>query len=112
MSLNHFSDQLEKLRRMNRHRELVPRVADGVHLIEADGRRLINFGSNDYLGLAAARTLRQKAAGSMASPLVCGWTDQHQRLAETLAELESTESACLFPSGFAACSGTRRDPCP
>jgi 8-amino-7-oxononanoate synthase len=37
---------------------------------------------------------------------VCGWTQLHQRLAEIIADFESTESAVLFPTGLAACSGT------
>ena len=106
MSLDHLADRLTKLGEMNRRRELVPRIIHGARLIQPDGRQLINFGANDYLGLAAERSLPHNATGSMASALVCGWTDQHQRLAEMLAEFESTESACLFPTGFAACSGT------
>ena len=106
MSLKRFSDRLDALDKSNRLRRLVPRSIDGIRLIQPDGRELINFGSNDYLGLAAERSLKQDATGSMASALVCGWTNQHQRLADMLANLESTESACLFPTGFAACSGT------
>ena len=44
--------------------------------------------------------------GSTASALVCGWTDLHEQLANRIATLESTEAAVLFPSGYAACSGT------
>ena len=44
--------------------------------------------------------------GSGASPLVCGWTDSHQDLPRSIAAFESTEAAVLFPSGYAACSGT------
>ncbi len=88
----------------------MPRVARGIRLIESDGRELINFGGNDYLGLAAegqaSATATATATGSAASALVCGWTAQHQHLADRIAQLESTESAVIFPSGFAACSGT------
>ncbi len=102
-----FLDQrLGELRRDNRLRRLVRRVADGVRLIESSGRELINFGSNDYLGLAAQRRVSPVPTGSMSSALVCGWTDQHQQLADKIARFESTESALLFPTGFAACQGT------
>tara|TARA_R110002049_G_scaffold4601_4_gene31933 strand:+ start:182544 stop:183686 length:1143 start_codon:yes stop_codon:yes gene_type:complete len=104
--VNRFAKHLRSLEQMNRRRELVPRVVDGIHLVQPDGRRLINFGSNDYLGFAAQRSSPQVATGSMASALVCGWSDQHQCLVDRLAELETTESVCLFPTGFAACSGT------
>jgi 8-amino-7-oxononanoate synthase len=98
--------QLDQLGDSQRLRRLVPRRVEGVSLIDADGRRLLNFGGNDYLGLAAEGHQPHPHAGSGASPLVCGWTEAHQRLADRIADFESTESAVLFPSGFAACSGT------
>jgi 8-amino-7-oxononanoate synthase len=78
------------------------------------GRELINFGSNDYLALAAdgrlrqaaIRTIREEGWGSGASPLICGHAAAHQRLAERLAAFEASEAALLFSSGFAANSGT------
>ncbi|MFK8113563.1 MAG: aminotransferase class I/II-fold pyridoxal phosphate-dependent enzyme [Rubripirellula sp.] len=100
-----FTEQLDSLAETNRLRQLVPRRCDGVHLVETDGRRLLNFGGNDYLGLAMEFAVDDVAAGSGASSLVCGWTEAHQRLADWIAEFESTESAVLFPTGFAACSG-------
>ncbi|HUY35959.1 MAG TPA: 8-amino-7-oxononanoate synthase [Pirellulales bacterium] len=78
--------------------------------LEIDGRSFVNFGSNDYLGLAADRRLAEAVArateshgwGSGASPLVVGHGEPHQRLEERLAEFEGTEAALLFSSGFAA----------
>ena len=105
-----FDDLASELRRLSdadRLRSLVPRQQDGVWLVGPDGRRLLNFGGNDYLGLAAEQPSSScLKAGSGASALVCGWTTQHQTLADAIAEFESTEAAVLFPSGFAACSGT------
>lgn len=74
---------------------------------DASQKSLINFGSNDYLGLAAKRFSTQIAIahGSGASPLVCGSSDDHRRLSQLIAEFEQTEAAVLFPSGYAACSG-------
>jgi 8-amino-7-oxononanoate synthase len=71
-------------------------------------KQVINFGSNDYLGLAAERFSSPQAIGhgSGASPLVCGYSDDQKRLCQMIAELEQTEAAVLFPSGYAACSGT------
>lgn len=73
----------------------------------AVGKLLVNFGSNDYLGLAAKRFSSHSdlANGSGASPLVCGYSDDHKRLCQLIADLEQTEAAVLFPSGYAACSG-------
>ncbi|RPH84418.1 MAG: 8-amino-7-oxononanoate synthase [Planctomycetaceae bacterium] len=74
---------------------------------ETPGPGLINFGSNDYLGLASQRLGKnsQQARGAGASPLVCGYTEPHQRLSRMLADWEQTEAAVLLPSGYAACSG-------
>ncbi len=104
-----FDQTLAELRRRGRIRQLHPRRLDGVHLVDEAGRRLINFGSNDYLGLAsfvASNSIQVESVGAQASGLVCGWTDRHQLLAETIARFEQTETALVFPTGFAACSGT------
>jgi 8-amino-7-oxononanoate synthase len=95
-------------RRLNPHDEVRPgRFARG-------GRWLVNFGSNDYLGLAVdprlADAARAAAArygwGAGASPLVSGWTEAHQELVDALTAFERAEAALLFPTGFAANLGT------
>src|SRR5262245_33647824 len=82
--------------------------------LERDGRVLVNFGSNDYLGLAAdLRVIAAACAaaesfgwGAGASPLVTGWSELHQGLADELARFERAEAVALFPTGFAANLGT------
>jgi 8-amino-7-oxononanoate synthase len=109
-----LNESLRGLRRRGRFRELNPRRIEGVRLIDAGGASLINFGSNDYLGLSSfvAARMRQadtpetSAHGATASGLVCGWTDRHQVLSEKISRFEQTAAAVVFPSGFAACSGT------
>jgi len=84
----------------------------GVEIV-LDGKELINFGSNDYLGLAG-RSLSTAVGdaveamgwGSGASPLVSGRGSFHVELESMLADFQQTESAILFPSGFAANLGT------
>lgn len=104
-------DALENLQVQGLRRSLRERghpAPDG--LIEVDGRELVNFGSNDYLGLAddarvvaAAREAMDRFGwGAGASPLVTGRTTLHAELEWTLAEFEGSEAALLFPSGFAA----------
>lgn len=109
-SFEFLSARLDALTPPDRRRRLVPQAADGVWLEQPDGRRLLNFGSNDYLGLAAdpdrSSQKTELRSGSGASALVCGWTPAHQLLCDKIASWESTEAAVLFPSGFAACSGT------
>jgi 8-amino-7-oxononanoate synthase len=78
-----------------------------------DGNELVNFGCNDYLGLADDERLRSAARvaverygwGSGASPLVSGRSEIHAELERQLAEFEETEAALVFPSGFAANAG-------
>ncbi|TWU40704.1 aminotransferase class I/II-fold pyridoxal phosphate-dependent enzyme [Novipirellula artificiosorum] len=105
-SFDYLADRLDALAEQHRLRRLVPRNVMGASLLDASCDSLINFGGNDYLGLAANLTTAEIATGSTSSALVCGWTVLHEQLAQRLAVLESTEAAVLFPSGYAACSGT------
>lgn len=96
-----------------RRRQAIRDGRQGVRLV-IDGRELVNFGSNDYLGLAGDPRLAAAAAeaaadegwGSGASPLVCGRSRSHARLEEAIAQFEGSEAALVFPSGFAANLGT------
>jgi 8-amino-7-oxononanoate synthase len=79
---------------------------DATH-VELDGRRLVNFASNDYLGLThhprmleALRTL--DATGSGAAGLITGHTVAHARAEVAIAAWKQTESALLLPSGYQA----------
>jgi 8-amino-7-oxononanoate synthase len=79
-----------------------------------NGREILNFGSNDYLGLASDERLIEAAGiaakaygwGAGASPLVSGWTDAHKALVDEIRSFEQTEAAMLFPTGYAANLGT------
>ncbi|MCS7236759.1 MAG: 8-amino-7-oxononanoate synthase [Thermoguttaceae bacterium] len=83
-------------------------------IITLDGRAVINFGSNDYLGLsthpeviaAAFAAAKEFGWGSGASALVCGYTSIHQQLEADLARFHQTEAALVFGSGYAANVGT------
>ena len=78
-----------------------------------DGKPCISFATNDYLGLTrhprVLRAFSESAAvqaGAGASALIAGRSPAFLQLEETIAAFESTESAVLFPSGFAANMGT------
>jgi 8-amino-7-oxononanoate synthase len=83
--------------------------AQGVR-VRVRGRELLNFASNDYLGLAAdprlgraaARAARRWGVGAGASPLVSGWLPPLRALEKALARWEGTEAALAFASGFTA----------
>jgi 7-keto-8-aminopelargonate synthetase-like enzyme len=104
---------LDDLERQGLRRRHAMRSGPQSARITIDGRDLVNFGSNDYLGLASDPRLAEAARlaaeregwGSGASPLVSGRSDSHAELERRLAEFEGTEAALVFPSGFAANAG-------
>jgi 8-amino-7-oxononanoate synthase len=82
--------------------------------IELEGKKLINFASNDYLGLAgdkrsidaAIAATRNYGAGSTGSRLTSGHRQLHRDLEIALARLKQTEDALVFSSGYLANLGT------
>ena len=97
------------------HQRRMRRCVEAVSTTECilDGQRCLSFSTNDYLGLtrhprvvAAFADIAASQAGAGASGLIAGRSPYHARLEEALAEFEGTESALLFPSGFAANLGT------
>ncbi len=86
------------------------RAASGRALTLAGGRELVDFSSNDYLGLARhpalahamAECAAHAGAGSGASHLVTGHGAEHARLEEELAAFTRRERALLFSTGYMA----------
>lgn len=82
---------------------------DYPQVIVRRGRSLINFGSNDYLGMRSDLKLAQAAmaasqwigAGSGSSPLVSGYNLSLAGLEQRIAQWQGTESALVFSSGYA-----------
>jgi len=79
-----------------------------------EGKCVLNFSSNDYLGLADEPALKEAAhcaverfgAGAGASRLICGSLAPYHELDEAMAEFKGTEAALSFSSGYAAALGT------
>ena len=105
-----FLETIHDLKNKNLSREL--REVDGpqgTHLI-LNGREVLNFCSNDYLGLAndprlkeaAIETMNKEGFGSGASRLVCGHMRAHQKLEEQLARFKRAERALVFSTGYMA----------
>ena len=63
---------------------------------------LVDFSSNDYLGLAQQSSFDAKHNGSGGSRLLSGNSEAHEQLEQWLAEFHCTESALLFNSGYDA----------
>ncbi len=112
--MRHPDEELESLEAENLRRHL--RVIEGPQgsSVDREGRTVLNFSSNDYLGLAAHPRLKaafQEAvarwgAGSGASRLISGTARPHVDLEEKIAGLKSAEAALTFSSGYATATGT------
>lgn len=113
-SLNAFAGaKLEALSALNLRRTLRPtHRLDGVR-VRRDGRELISFSCNDYLGLSHHRAVKAAAAaaieaygvGAGASRLVTGDHPLLATLERRLAGLKGAEAACVFGSGYLANAG-------
>src|SRR5882724_10205482 len=109
-----LNQRLETLREQGLRREL--RRVDSAQgpRIKIGGRSLLNFSSNDYLGLANHPKLKEAAikavekfgAGAGASRLICGSLAPFHELEEALADFKNTEAALTFSTGYAAALGT------
>jgi len=105
-----FAGQLRQLERDNLYRRR--RVVDGPQdiTLNVDGRQLINFCSNDYLGLAnhpeVAAAFKvgvdRFGVGSGSAHLICGHSSAHHGLEEELAAFTGRERALLFSTGYMA----------
>jgi 8-amino-7-oxononanoate synthase len=82
--------------------------------IRLEDREVLNFSSNDYLGLANHSALKEAAveaiekfgAGAGSARLISGSQSPHHELENALANFKGTEAALAFSSGYAAALGT------
>jgi len=109
-----LNERLAALRAQNLFRELRRVESPQSTRIKIGGRTLLNFSSNDYLGLAndallkeaAIRAVEKFGAGSGAARLVCGSLAPFHELEESLAAFKRTEAALSFSTGYATAIGT------
>jgi len=102
-------NQLQRRREQDLERSLVLIEQPGIE-ISVNGRKLINFSSNDYLNLskhpkliaAAGDAARTYGSASSASRLMSGNLAIHQELEQKLAEYIGSEKTLLFSSGYLA----------
>ncbi|HEY9791547.1 MAG TPA: 8-amino-7-oxononanoate synthase [Candidatus Obscuribacterales bacterium] len=91
--------------RLRQLRNIMP--GTGAQIL-VDRRPLINFASNDYLGLSNHPALSQRSieftqrygTGSTGSRLICGNMEPYEYIERKLASLKGTEAALILPSGF------------
>lgn len=109
-----FAEQLQALRARSLHRKLREIGSAQGSIVDLIGKRLTNFSSNDYLGLANDPRLRDAAVagiaefgvGAGASRLISGTQSPHLQLENALAKWKGTQAALCFSSGYAAAVGT------
>lgn len=105
-----WGPHLEGLSAKGGRRVLKPGRPEGAAALWRNGRRLINFSSNDYLGLAGHPALIERArawteewgAGARSSRLVTGTTELHAALEDKLARLKGAEAGLILNSGYQA----------
>jgi glycine C-acetyltransferase/8-amino-7-oxononanoate synthase len=109
-----IEDQLADLRSRSLLRRLRTFDSPQQPEMEAGGKSLISFASNDYLGLATEPVLKEAAkeaidrygVGSGAARLISGSLAPHAQLEEAIARFKGTEAALAFSSGYATALGT------
>lgn len=107
---NWIEKSLKTIHRANWYRSVQTIETRPGSQIKLKGRSLINFASNDYLGLAGDDRLIQAAieatmefgTGSSGSRLLSGHRQLHRDLELAIADLKQTEDALVFSSGYLA----------
>jgi glycine C-acetyltransferase len=100
--------KLAEIRRENLYRSLKKISLINNMVIEVDGRRAINFCSNDYLGLSQHHAVLKAAKGKLnqvsqcSSRLLSGSSSDIHELEDKLAKHRKTNSALVYPTGYMA----------
>lgn len=112
--MDFMHQQLQQLEAASNLRHLPALIHDGRDVI-VNGQRMLNLSSNDYLGLAADRRLREAfletltpdtfLPTSSSSRLLTGNFTGYTKLEQELAQLFGTEAALVFNSGYHANTG-------
>ncbi|WP_300852843.1 8-amino-7-oxononanoate synthase [uncultured Bacteroides sp.] len=115
--MNAIEQMQQELQILEEHSNLrsLPALTHEGRYVEAHGQRMLNLSSNDYLGLAADRQLREEflqgltadsfLPTSSSSRLLTGNFSIYDELEQTLAGLFGTEAALVFNSGYHANTG-------
>lgn len=109
-----IEDSLKAIHRANWYRTVQEIDSHAGAVVQIDGQKVINFASNDYLGLAgddrtiqaAITATHEYGTGATGSRLITGHRSLHRKLEIAIAELKQTEDAIAFSSGYLANLGT------
>lgn len=108
--LDSLVDDLSSLKEVGLYRTLRRFEEANEAFTQVEGRKVLLFSSNNYLGLSTDQRLKEKAAeaiwrygtGSGGSRLTTGNLNLHEQLEASLASFKKKEAALLFSSGFLA----------
>lgn len=111
---NWLNKSLNTIHRANWYRSVKEIAGKPGAIVELSGKPVVNFASNDYLGLAGDARLIDAAVaatqaygtGSTGSRLLSGHKELHRKLEQAIASLKQTEAALVFSSGYLANLGT------
>lgn len=112
--LKFLKEKIEELKDQGVYRELPVLETANEAEITLNGKKVINFSSNNYLGFAnhprikeaSIKAIEKYGVGSGAVRTIAGNMDIHEELEKVLAEFKREESAFLFQSGFSCNAGT------
>ncbi|MCC7249538.1 MAG: glycine C-acetyltransferase [Lysobacter sp.] len=109
-----YADELEQIRAQGLFKsERIIASPQSAEIVLADGRRVLNFCANNYLGLAdhpdiiatAKAALDSHGFGMASVRFICGTQDLHKRLEKTIAAFFGTEDTILYAACFDANGG-------
>ncbi len=110
MNNQEIISELDKIGSLGLRRSLKNVSSSQGTKIVIDGKEVLNFCSNNYLGLAddfrlreaAVKSIEQEGWGSGASRLVCGNMNAHTQLEQRIARFKGKEACLLFSCGYMA----------
>lgn len=110
----HLRAELDSIERdgLFKKERIIHSVQDAVVRLD-DGREVLNFCSNNYLGLsshprvvaAAKRAIDERGFGMASVRFICGTQDLHKELERTIAQFHQTEDTILYAAAFDANGG-------
>jgi 8-amino-7-oxononanoate synthase len=108
--LDFVRDELAQIESLHQRRSLKRLETGNARTVVFEGKELVNFSSNDYLGLsqdervqkAAKEAIDRYHASSASSRLICGNMSLHEQLEEELADFKKRDAALVFSSGYMA----------
>ena len=116
---SHLQTELTNIREAGLYKnERIIVSPQGAVIRVADGKEVLNFCANNYLGLANSQTLKDAAKeaidthgyGVSSVRFICGTQDLHKQLEASISRFFGTEDAILYAACFAANGGVF-EPC-